>query len=45
VTRDLRASRFGHDLFANRWLLNRATGKHEARSGAQKNSAIHVGLP
>src|SRR5215471_7268799 len=39
---NLRASRLGHDVFAHWRLLNRATRKCEARSGAQNDSAIHV---
>ena len=42
VTRDLRASRFRHDIRAKRRMLKRAADECEARS-AQKDSAIHVG--
>src|ERR1700746_3398070 len=42
VGRDLRARRFRHDLFANRCLPDRTTGKYEARCGPWQNSAVDV---
>src|ERR1700751_5774280 len=42
VGRDLRARRFRHDLFANRCLPDRTTGKYEAPCGPWQNSVFHV---
>jgi hypothetical protein len=42
TSRDLRTSRFRHDIRAKRRMLKRAARKYEARS-AQKDSAIHIG--
>ena len=45
MSRDLRASRFRHDVRAKGRVLYRATDKHQAGGDAQKNSAIHAGRP